>query len=383
MSRSVDRRAPGRRSSLVAAALIGTWLFAPASFAAEKSLAEKATVENATARPAWSGIGRVATTAEIRAWDIDVRPDFKGLPAGSGSVADGQEIWEAQCASCHGTFGESNEVFAPIVGGTTAADIETGRVANLARRDFPQRTTMMKLSQLSSLWDYIRRAMPWNAPKSLRDDEVYAVTAYILHLADIVDADFVLSNRNMVDVQRRLPNRDGMVLYEGLWRLGGKPDVQGDACMRDCTVRADAGPTIPGHARNAHGNLAAQHRVVGPVRGADTTQAPLPEPFGPAAAAAAAAASVSRNSHDGANPVELAQAANCLACHSAAQGRVGPSFRAVGEKYRGSPDAVELLAGRVKNGSSGVWGQTPMPANAAIDDGDVRVIVKWILDGAP
>lgn len=382
MSRSVDSPAPGMRSLLLAAALIGTSLSAPASIAAENAIAGKAAAQKTAAKPAWSDIGRPATTSEIRAWDIDVRPDFKGLPAGSGSVADGQDIWDAKCASCHGTFGESNEVFAPIVGGTTAADIETGRVANLARADFPQRTTMMKLSQLSSLWDYIRRAMPWNAPKSLRDDEVYAVTAYILHLADVVDADFVLSNRNMMDVQRRLPNRDGMVLYEGLWRVGGKPDVQGDACVRDCTVGNVSAP-MPEHARNAHGNLAAQHRVVGPVRGADTSQAPLREPFGPAAAAAAAAASAARDSHDGADPADLAQAANCLACHSAEQARVGPSFRAVGEKYRGSPDALELLAGRVKNGSSGVWGQTPMPANAAVDDGDVRVIVKWILDGAP
>ena len=65
------------------------------------------------------GIGRAATPQEVAAWDIDVRPDFKGLPAGSGSVAKGQEVWEAKCASCHGVFGESNQVFNPLVGGTT------------------------------------------------------------------------------------------------------------------------------------------------------------------------------------------------------------------------------------------------------------------------
>jgi cytochrome c len=79
------------------------------------------------------GVGRAATPAEIAAWDIDVRPDFKGLPPGSGSVAKGQQVWDAKCAACHGTFGESNEVFAPIVGGTTAEDIRTGR----ARRSQP------------------------------------------------------------------------------------------------------------------------------------------------------------------------------------------------------------------------------------------------------
>jgi len=79
----------------------------------------------------FSGVGRTATPAEIKAWDIDVRPDFKGLPPGSGSVAQGQKIWDDKCASCHGTFGESNEVFTPLVGGTTAEDIKSGRVKAL------------------------------------------------------------------------------------------------------------------------------------------------------------------------------------------------------------------------------------------------------------
>ena len=69
------------------------------------------------------GIGRAATPKEIAAWDIDVRPDFKGLPKGSGSVAQGMDIWEGKCAQCHGIFGESNEVFSPLVGGTTAEDV--------------------------------------------------------------------------------------------------------------------------------------------------------------------------------------------------------------------------------------------------------------------
>ena len=79
------------------------------------------------------GIGRAATPAEIKAWDIDVRPDFKGLPPGSGSVAAGQKVWDDKCASCHGTFGESNEVFTPLVGGTTAEDIRAGRVKALTQ----------------------------------------------------------------------------------------------------------------------------------------------------------------------------------------------------------------------------------------------------------
>ncbi|MCD6679227.1 MAG: c-type cytochrome [Burkholderiaceae bacterium] len=329
----------------------------------------------------WVGIGRPATRSEIHAWDIDVRADFKGLPQGSGSVEAGEQIWEEKCAVCHGTFGESNEVFTPIVGGTTKADIESGHVANLKRTDFPQRSTMMKLSQVSTLWDYIRRAMPWNAPKSLSPDEVYAVTAYILNLADVVPADFVLSDRNMVDVQKRLPNRDGMTFYEPMWRADGKPDVQGDACMSGCATDparlAVAG--LPEHARDAHGNLMAQNRIIGPVRGADTTRPARDRLDGAEVAANAQATMLASIPHQR-KPEDLAREANCMACHAVDAKMVGPSFREVGAKYRGRPGVAEMLVGRVKNGTSGTWGDVPMPANAAIADDDIRVIVNWVLE---
>src|ERR1700686_4174491 len=112
------------------------------------------------------GVGRAATPAEIAAWDIDVRPDFKGLPPGSGSVAKGEKVWDDKGASCHGTVGESTEIFTPLVGGTTAEDIKRGRVKTLVTGDVA-RTTLMKLASISTLWDYINRAMPWTAPKSL------------------------------------------------------------------------------------------------------------------------------------------------------------------------------------------------------------------------
>src|SRR5687768_17019381 len=139
--------------------------------------------------PALAGIGRPATSAEIKAWDIDVRADLTGLPPGKGDVALGEEVWDRKCTSCHGTFGESNEVFTPLVGGTTEEDIRSGRVANLARDGYPHRTTLMKASHVSTLWDYIYRAMPWNQPKSLSSDEVYGVLAYLLNLGDVVPAD--------------------------------------------------------------------------------------------------------------------------------------------------------------------------------------------------
>ena len=260
------------------------------------ALALLAAVAAAHAQPAerFPGLGRAATPAEVAAWDIDVRPDFQGLPKGAGSVAKGQDVWEAKCASCHGVFGESNEVFNPLVGGTTAEDIRTGRVANLRRTDYPGRTTMMKVATVSTLWDYINRAMPWNQPKSLSTEEVYAVTAFLLNLAGVVPDDYVLSDRNIAEVQQRMPNRNGMSTAHALWPGGGiagtaaRPDVAATACMKDCPVEARVASSLPDFARNAHGNLAEQNRSVGAQRGADTTRPPAASPAAAAVAATAA-----------------------------------------------------------------------------------------------
>lgn len=224
------------------------------------------------------GVGRPATPDEIKAWDIDVRPDFQGLPAGSGSVRLGMEVWEGKCASCHGYFGESSEVFTPIVGGTTTEDIRRGRVANLARPDFPQRTTLMKLATVSTLWDYIHRAMPWTNPKTLTVEEVYGVVGYILHLGDMVPEDFVLSNHNIAEVQARMPNRDGMSIRHGLADVRGKPDVRNVACMTNCAPSVKVTSSLPEFARGTHGNLMEQNRTIGPVRGVETTPQARPGP---------------------------------------------------------------------------------------------------------
>jgi cytochrome c len=303
---------------------------------------------------AFQNVGRKATAAEIAAWDIDVRPDFTGLPKGSGSVKKGEEVWEAKCASCHGAFGESNAVFPPIAGGTTRADIEAGRVAALTRGE--QRTTLMKLSQVSALWDYINRAMPWNAPKTLGVDEVYAVTAYILALGNVVPEDFVLSDRNIGEVQKRLPNRDGMTRAHGLWDIKGKPDVKNSACMKDCPVEARVMSRLPEHADGAHGDLAAQNRLVGPTRGI------------------AAAAGAPRNPAR-----ELAEKSGCLACHGATARLVGPSLAEIAGKYRADSGAEARLASKVMQGGQGTWGPIPMPAHPQLREGDVRTLVRWIL----
>ncbi len=314
-------------------------------------------------------LGRPATPAEIAAWDIDVRPDFKGLPAGSGSVMQGQDIWEAQCESCHGTFGESNEWFTPLAGGTTAADQKTGHVKSLAGPDVPQRTTLMKLSTVSTLFDYIRRAMPWTAPKSLSDDEVYAVTAYVLYLNDVVDDAFVLDQDTIREVQGRLPNRNGMSRKHGLWLASGKPDTANKACMRNCGDEANVTSSLPDYARDAHGNLADQNRTFGPVRGVQTV---APAPATDAATASSPAASA----------LLLAQDNGCTGCHGVDEQILGPSFREVAKRYEGKPESIGKLTRTILQGGSGNWGEMPMPAQDHLDDAQADALAQWILDGA-
>ena len=331
---------------------------------------------------AYGGIGRPATPKEVQAWDIDVRPDFKGLPKGSGSVAQGQDLWEAKCASCHGVFAESNEVFTPLVGGTTADDVKTGRVARLTDTGFPGRPTLMKVATVSTLWDYIHRAMPWNAPKSLKADEVYALTAFLLNLGNVVPDNFTLSDKNIADVQQRMPNRKGMSTQHGLWpgrSIGhGKPDVKAAACMSNCATEPTVKSFLPDFARNAHGNLAEQNRSVGAQHGADTTRpagAPVSAPAAPAAPKPAAAADPSAVAQ------ALARKHNCLTCHGLDSKVVGPGLREVARKYAARADAAAYLAQKIAAGGSGIWGPIPMPAQNLPAE-DVKTLAQWLSTGA-
>ena len=323
----------------------------------------------------YAGIGRGATPKEIAAWDIDVRPDFKGLPKGSGSVDKGQELFEEKCASCHGTFGESNEVFTPLVGGTTKDDMKTGRVKGLSSGELPQRTTFTKVATISTVFDYIQRAMPWTAPKSLKPDDVYAILAYLLNLSEMVPGDFVLSDKNIADVQKILPNRNGMTTDHGMWTgasaakggigNGGKPDTQNKACMKNCKPEVQIGSTLPDYARTAHGELYDQNRNFGPVRGTKTL----------GGAAAAAPVAVNPN-------MELATKSGCMACHGVNNKIVGPGYNEVETRYKGQPDAEDRLVAKVKAGGQGVWGAVPMPPNGHLKDEDLKTLGKWILSGA-
>ena len=143
------------------------------------------------------GIGRPATEAEIAVWNIDIDRHGRKLPPGSGSVAHGRAVFEAQCASCHGARGE---------GGT--GERLVGGLGTLASAK-PIKTVGSFWPYAPTLFDYIRRAMPMNAPQSLSDDDVYAVSGYVLHLNGLVPEAAVLDARSMAAI--RMPNRDGFV----------------------------------------------------------------------------------------------------------------------------------------------------------------------------
>ena len=263
---------------------------------------------------------------------------------------------------------------------------ETGRVANLTRTDFPGRTTIMKVATVSTLWDYINRAMPWTNPKTLSHDEVYAVTAFLLSLAEVVPDDFVLSDKNITEVQKRMPNRNGMQTRHAMWpgkEFGGmpKPDTQNVACMSNCATEPKLASFLPDFARNNHGNLRDQNRIIGPQRGADTT---VPEAKAGAMSVDVAQAAVTpakpATPENPANKaaIALTQKHSCTACHALDKKLVGPSFADIAKKHAGKAD---YLAAKIKSGGQGVWGAIPMPPQS-LSDADAKAIAAWLAAGA-
>lgn len=141
--------------------------------------------------------GRRATPDEVKLWDIDVRPDGKGLPEGRGTVAHGKSVYEENCAACHGVNGQDG-INDRLVGGQ-------GTLAS----DRPIKTVGSFWPYATTLFDYIHRAMPYQAPGSLSADDTYAVTAYILNLNGIISADGKLDKETLPKI--KMPNRDGFI----------------------------------------------------------------------------------------------------------------------------------------------------------------------------
>jgi cytochrome c len=166
------------------------------------------------------GLGREATPAEIAGWDIDVRPDGHGLPPGKGTVKQGEAIFEAQCAACHGEFGEGKDRWPALAGGLGSL-----------KHDRPDKTVGSFWPEASTVFDYIKRAMPFGNAQSLSDDEIYALTAYILHMNDVIkDTSFELGQSNFTSI--KMPNKDGF--YDDDRETSEKSFWNRQVCMKDC-----------------------------------------------------------------------------------------------------------------------------------------------------
>lgn len=258
------------------------------------------------------GLGREALPEEVAAWDIDIRPDGLGLPEGSGSVLEGEEVYLEVCASCHGGFAEGAGRWPPLAGGQGSLDGHD-----------PFKTIGSYWPYLSTVWDYVHRAMPFGDAQSLSDDEVYAITAFLLYMNDIVlDDEFVLSNENFTEI--RLPNEDGFYMDDReespLW---GPREV----CMTDCaesveiTMRANVLDVTPEDA-------AAREEREAAASGEDASEE-----------AAAEDPAEDPNAID----MELAEAGErlfrqCSSCHQVgenAQNRTGPILNGIYEAPAG------------------------------------------------
>jgi len=159
-------------------------------------------------------LGRPASKDEIAGWDIDVLPDGSGLPPGKGSVREGATLYAEACAACHGTKGEGKPM-----------DRLAGGQGTLATPG-PIQTVGSYWPYATTLFDYVRRAMPFTAPQSLGNDQVYAVSAYILYLNGIVGEDAVLDAGTLPKVA--MPNRNGFITRDP------RPDIRDLRCQKDC-----------------------------------------------------------------------------------------------------------------------------------------------------
>jgi cytochrome c len=162
------------------------------------------------------GYGTPATPEQIKGWDIDARgEDGKGLPPGKGDVNHGAEVFADQCAVCHGTFGEGEGRYPKLAGGN-----------GTLTADRPEPTVGSYWPFAPTLWDYINRAMPFTSPRTLSADDVYALTAYVLNLNNIVPADFVADKDSLPKV--KMPNHDSFSWQDP------RPDTAMKPCMTKC-----------------------------------------------------------------------------------------------------------------------------------------------------
>ncbi len=209
--------------------------------------------------------GRLPTANELKAWDVDIMPDGTGLPDGEGSVSEGDELYEKQCSSCHGEFGAGGKGYPTLTGGNQEK-LPNGVIKTLTNQriepgmEAPKRTIGTYWPKASTLIWYIRDAMPYAHPKSLSNNEIYAITAYLLAQDAIVidgvemDDEYVLNKEKLMKI--KMPNENGF--YPNIDGPNGVENVRkffsdraknigsGTRCMKDCKDLSTKGnePTV-------------------------------------------------------------------------------------------------------------------------------------------
>jgi len=298
------------------------------------------------------GLGTPATAEQIAGWDIDIRPDGVGLPPGEGTAEQGEAVYVKQCATCHGEFGEAIGRFPVLMGGR----------GTLTSED-PVKTVGSYWPYASTVFDYVRRAMPFGHAQSLTDDEVYGITAFVLNLNEIVEYDEVMNARTLAAVQ--MPNRDGFIKDD-------RPDVPaGEPCMSACR---------------------GEVKVTGKARIIDVT------PEGEGGESSRAARSSAGDAGGDPSRGKTVFAA-CGACHSLNDGehRVGPSLHGVIGRKAGSAQGFERYSTAMK-ASGMTWDEeslsryiaspqsfvagTNMPFPGLPDASDVRDVVAYLRESA-
>ncbi len=287
------------------------------------------------------GLGRAALPEEIAAWNLDVSPNGDGLPAGSGSVADGENVFSENCAICHGEFAEGVDNWPKLAGGMDTLD-----------RDDPLKTVGSYWPYLSTAWDYVHRSMPFGNAQTMSVDDTYAIVAYILYSNDLVDDDFVLSNENFLEVQ--MPNADGFIIDDR--ETSEKHFWNAEPCMTNCkesveiTMRAtvlDVTPNDPNDDAPAAAEPAAAP--------AEEQKAEAAPAEAPAAAPVVETAAV--------DPALVAAGEKafkkCSACHQVGEGaanKTGPELNNLFGRKLGSHDGFKYSKTITAMGEEGiVW----------------------------
>jgi cytochrome c len=293
------------------------------------------------------GLGLPATKQQISAWDIDIRPDGKGLPKGSGNAIDGEEAYVQKCAACHGEFAEGAGRYPALAGGMDSLNTQ-----------HPVKTVGSYWPYATTAFDYIRRAMPYGHAQSLTNDEVYGITAYILYSSYIIEDDFVLDKNTLPKVE--MPNKDGFISDT---RPNTPPKT---VCMSNCLSQAP--------------------KVIGKARNVDVT----PEDEVETAANPVVTDTVSQQG-------EAVFAGQCMACHAVAKGenKFGPSlYNIVGQKAA-SVSGFSNYSAAIKS-SDTLWTQanlrqflsgpqqfmpgTTMPYGGLQDTNELDSLISYLLE---